>query len=188
MSAGSKGGTAMAAVSNGIVLCEDGISEDAIVRAHDARIKGFARRFPFNDRDDFVQIGRMALIRAARIWRQQSQLWTYASREVFGAMLAHAKKRRLESFEVLVEDIEEVTNEGDPNANSPYRANGLTSEPFVIDLLPSLDPSEKEVIVLSLEGFGVEEIAEKLGRSKSDVWRIYHRAAGKMRERLMEAL
>lgn len=57
----------------------------------------------------------------------------------------------------------------------------------VADLLRGLDPADRQVVELSLQGYTVVEIGERLGRGERTVWRVRERLRRKLGRLLGEA-
>lgn len=152
--------------------CES-LSESELLQKHDRLIRGLATRFASCDADDLCQVGRIALLQAFRTWSQRSQFWTYARRRVFGAMMDHAT-REAEYARDNAEGVEQC-------ASTSVSAD---EHLFANELFESLSSIELEIVQLSIrDGFGFYDIAEKLGRSYADVYRIYQGAMATLRER-----
>jgi RNA polymerase sigma-70 factor (ECF subfamily) len=57
----------------------------------------------------------------------------------------------------------------------------------VTELLRGLDPADRQVVELSLQGYTVVEIAERLGRAERTVWRVRGRLRHKLQRLLTES-
>jgi hypothetical protein len=85
-------------------------TETDVVKEHDRFIRALAQTFRF-DVEDLAQIGRIALLRSWRLWREKpehtAQFWTYARPRVLGDMIDFASKelaRRSKEIPLVAED------------------------------------------------------------------------------------
>jgi RNA polymerase sigma-70 factor (ECF subfamily) len=69
---------------------------------------------------------------------------------------------------------------------TPLEAAMLTET--VEDLLRGLDPPDRQVVEMSLQGYTVVEIGERLGRAERTVWRVRERLRRKLQRLLTEAV
>lgn len=158
-------------VKNELANCEE-LTESELVIRHGSLVRALARRFTSADFDDLFQVGRLALIESARTWSRQAQFWTYARRAVLGAMFDYATKeisspRELETCDEL------ASEDGSPEAALEAK-----------ELFSMLEGLELEIVTLRIrDGLGFLEISKQLGRSMSDVDRIYRGAIATLRER-----
>lgn len=94
------------------------MNADAIVAEHMDRVRDLARRFHRNERDDLVQEGLLALLRAAERWEPERGilLWTYASRRVLGAMTDAIRRKGARALVTVqcVPEIDGVTMADEP--------------------------------------------------------------------------
>lgn len=151
-----------------------GESESDIVRKYDGRIRHMASRFQV-EQDDLIQIGRMELLSAARVWNKRvgntAQLWTYAYKSVLGAMIDEATKR-ISRVAIEAEFEDEPRSDAGPDAALQAR-----------ELIALLSVEERKILALHLEGDDVRTIAESVGLSKSQVHRVLSRSLEKLRDR-----
>lgn len=153
-------------------------SEGELIAKHDSRVRALARRFANIDVDDLFQVGRLALIEAARAWETKphvSQFWTYARRAVLGAMFDYATR---EIGHRAIGDDFDVSELVDVNGAGPE------DELEVKRVFESLDDVEIEIIRLRVrDGLDFITLASRLGRSPSGVKRIFASAVATLRER-----
>jgi len=150
------------------------------IARHDRLIRSLVRRFSEAFADDLFQVGRMALVEAAASFDPSKgvQLWTYARRAVLGAIVDYATK---EIRGVAAEQFDDL---GESDEASLSNHSGADDRVYLQELLAALSTTESEVVTLRVrDGLTFEEASERLGRSISDVDRIYRRALITMRER-----
>lgn len=94
------------------------MSADQIVAEHMDRVRDLARRFHANEREDLVQEGLLALLRAAERWEPERGilLWTYASQRVLGAMTDAIRRKGARALVTVqcVPEIDGVTMADEP--------------------------------------------------------------------------
>lgn len=168
-----------------------GESEQAIVKRHERLIRSAAR--PFVSRgvcsDDLEQEGRIALLDAVRRWRadEGAAIWTYARKFVFSAMLKFVTReasepcRRGEQDETVLDrqPSSECTSE---DALAVAEWVSILKEEVAAAGLSDL---EKEILQIRFSADGsLRDAAEVLNKPITTVIRTYHRAIGKLRERV----
>ena len=146
----------------------------ALLKKCEKSIQYWAGRFPA-EREDLVQIGYEAVIRALRSWRSSTEhtaaLTTYLEKSVRWAMTQHAtdecKRRGIEvggvEDEALAPDAPDMALE-------------------VKEHLAGLDDDSVLVLLSHFAGEDVRSIAERQGMSKSSVHRILTKALETARE------
>ena len=148
------------------------LTEAELVQKHDRLVRALAYRFTAVDAEDLVQVGRLALVQAARTWKGRAQFWTYAQRAVFLAMLNYTT-REVAHFGAPL-DVETTAGAG--------ARPDLAIE--IRECLEQLTPDELDFTILRVWGeWDVRAIASFFGRSKSDIHRVLQGARAKMRAR-----
>lgn len=161
--------------------CES-LSESEIVIKHDRLVHSLARRFRAADVADLVQIGRLALLEAARGWRGESQFWTYARRAVLGAMIDYVTRECQQPQTQWIPSDGDFPEDLEPRDVSIEPAPDARLE--IVERLSVLTEVQREIVILHVrDGLGFEALAERTHRSKSDVHRIFESALETLRER-----
>jgi RNA polymerase sigma factor (sigma-70 family) len=137
-------------------------SETSIVRRFDESIKILSGRFRL-DREDLIQVGRMAVLQAFRDWPQKphtASFWSYARKAVVREMLRYATRE----FSRTALEIESGLV---PAAVCP-------PDKFLElkEHLASLPEREASVLELHAAGFDVEEIAKKNGVRRTRAYEL----------------
>jgi DNA-directed RNA polymerase specialized sigma24 family protein len=147
--------------------------EADLIQEFEGRIASLARRFS-RDRDDLMQIGRMALLEASRAWEEKekhAQFWTFAFPYVLGAMLrfvtretAHRAKERCAVWAPSFPVQPDVALEAK-------------------ECLFTLPKSEAVMLLDRLEGFSLEKLSETTGLARSSVLDKLNAMKVKLRKR-----
>jgi RNA polymerase sigma factor (sigma-70 family) len=151
----------------------DDASEESIIRRYDRLIGYLARRFRL-DVDDLVQVGRIELLQAFRLWQTKphnATFWTYARKAVLGAMINHATRE--------VSRIAKETESG--LAPAPVCAPDDALE--ALEHISSLSPREASVLQMYVAGYDAEEIAEANGIRRSRVYQLLEDSMETINER-----
>jgi hypothetical protein len=139
--------------------------EAAVLREFDSRVRHCARRFPPQYHGDLVQIGRMALLCAARTYNARdghtAQVWTYARSFVIYDMM-HFVTREVGRTALELEAHEQ----GESLAPQPFVSQDTLVEARE---LAALVKSERDAQVLAahLAGDDIRTIAEEVHVGKS---------------------
>ena len=159
-------------------------SEASIIKRHDKLIAYVAQRFSRSgvSQQDLLQEGRIALLQAARAWRAEyeTQLWTFAHKAVFGAMLRYVDSNRSEELD-MSELEPETPPENPETAVATAECLPIASREFF-----ALRPEEQRIVRLHLiDGRSLRDIAREQGDADhTRVRRIYGEAIAKLRERV----
>jgi len=174
---------------------------DALVRAHQGRVYGFAMRMCRNveDAKDILQETFLGMIRSIREFREESKFSTWLYRIAANACL---KKRRRGVHDPMPEQelsLDELMPRPDAEGHKPeipdwsddaeralLRGELTSKMEAAIDKLPK---DYKIVLVLrDVEGLSAEETAQALGLSVAAVKSRLHRARVFVRRELAEYL
>jgi RNA polymerase sigma factor (sigma-70 family) len=142
------------------------------IRAFDKKLEKIVARFagsgvPFRD---LMHEGRIALWEASQKWRGDSSLWTYAQKFILAAMLRAVTEQVILPTD---EDIDSV----------PAEATTNEVIVFVREILDSLSPRGRAVVLRWMAGETFEEIAQTLDRSDRDIRRTFQAAIATLKER-----
>jgi len=130
-------------------------------------------------RRDLLQEVAIAIWRALPGLREEGSLKAYVARITRNRCVSHVAKA------VRAPKTVELSYELPANAHTPEQALSETQERVrLLDAVSALPLNTREVVVLALEGFRQQEIADALGISLNAVTLRYRRA----KERLKEAL
>jgi len=164
-------------------------SDDAVLRKYDQRVEALAQTFFQVQREDLVQIGRIALLACIRHWRARSghtaQFWTYAQKHVRGEMMRYVTREmaRLKNLEPFDSEPADQTDwcESDLMSSRTYPAPDVVCE--AREHFSKLKDREKQVVLAHISGEDLRSIAEELNVSKSVVHDILSAAMQKLRDR-----
>jgi RNA polymerase sigma factor (sigma-70 family) len=149
--------------------------EAEIIQRYDRLVKYLARRFRQNT-DDLVQVGRIELLEAHRMWQDlphYAAFWTYARKFVLGGMVEFATRE--------ISRIAKEEEAGMGLAPSPECPPDVMLE--VREHMAALAPREASVLQLFVEGHNAEEIAESQNISRSRVYQVIEEASRSIRRR-----
>lgn len=147
-------------------------SEDSLIREYDHRVVAIARRF-HSQAEDLAQIGRIALLEAARAWESkphQTKFWTYAQRAVLGAMIDHLSR------EVKRAAIE-AEAAWEPSA--PAAPDVALEAKEALAFLPKRDAA---LVFAHAQGEDVRTLAEDVDIAKSTMHDLLSRSTRRIRE------
>lgn len=123
---------------------------EQVIRDNEGRLARIARQYAGpDDWQDLLQEISLALWQGLDSFRGRSSLSTWVFRVAVNTSLQFVRKRRVAVESMVVEPV------GSTDVDDPL---GLLTV-----FLSSLDPVNRAVILLDLEGLGREEIAEVLG-------------------------
>ncbi|GHA80197.1 RNA polymerase sigma factor [Cognatilysobacter bugurensis] len=131
-------------------------------------------------RQDLVQEMGVALWRALPQWRAQASLRTYVARVAQNCAVDHVMRHAGRGF-VELEDVH-VDATADPVA----QAEGDQRRARLLDAVRRLPIGQRQVVVLSLEGFSQREAADALGLEENTVNQRLSRARKQLRAWLEE--
>lgn len=130
---------------------------ESILHDNRGRLSRIARQYGGRNWQDLLQDIRLALWRGLDGFEGRSHVDTWVYRVALNTALSHARKRRPEVTGTVVPDSLQVQ----PSARDPER---------VLDsFLHSLDPVNRAVLLMDLEGLSRHEIGEVLGLSPGAV-------------------
>lgn len=169
------------------------MNETQVVRDNEDLVQRIRRQLSKNTsiREDLLQEGRIALVRAARTWQAESgtQFRTYATNVVRNAMVNFLKAQRqrpacvsmdepAENGESLHDTIGSPATQEDDIAGA-RRANHVHAAAAALASKP-----RRDVAVQIARGVSLEEIARGLGTNAKRVSETYHRAFPALRQAL----
>lgn len=133
-------------------------------------------------RQDLIQEIHIALWRSLSSFAGDCSLRTWVYRVAHNAAATHVRRRRrrVDKHLVALDDIE-IPAEGPEIATAVDEALMLAR---IEELVRRLKPNDREIIVLHLEGLGVEEIAEIAGLSLTNTGTKIHRIRRLLSQRL----
>ena len=157
------------------------------------------------DQDDLISVGTIGLIKGINTFdcMKGIRLATYAAKCIENEILMHFRSAKKTAMDVFISDPIDVDNEGNALTLSEIIAddNNILDD---IDLLlktdrlkefvkNSLEPREREVIIMRYGLFGLPEltqkqVAKRLDISRSYVSRIEKKAVEKLRKRFDEPI
>jgi RNA polymerase sigma-70 factor (ECF subfamily) len=146
---------------------------DQVIDEHRDQLARIARQYAGpNDWQDLLQEIAVAVWRGLSGFEGRSKLSTWLYRVAVNTALQYTRKRRLPS-EPLVEDPPDALGAQDPLA-------------LLDEFLSSLDPVNRAVLLLDLEGLSRDEIGEVLGLSGGAVAVRMTRLKARFSETFME--
>lgn len=150
---------------------EEGL-EATLIQKHERLIRCLANQFRGKGvpLDDLLQEGRLALWLASKKWLglRGASVWTYARRDVFASMLRLA--------------TEDANQAGPRDVDNEENTTDLEIKVFVAECLSALSDTERNVVVLFMQGESIRGIAQRLGKSKSTIGRVFDSAVATLRE------
>lgn len=103
------------------------------------------------DKEDYVQEGKIALIKAARRYKPENgKFSSYAYKAIFNAMLSRQKKS-IKKEKILPEDL------------------SYTQKDRLFEFLPDLNEDDVKIITLKSEGYTVKEMVRKLNLDEEHI-------------------
>lgn len=150
---------------------------DDIIDAHRGRLARIARQYAGpNDWQDLLQEIALAIWRGLPGFQGRSKLSTWLYRVAVNTALQHVRKRRPQSEPL-----------GDDPSRDPVGALGVRDPLSLLDdFLGELDPVNRALLLLDLEGLGRDEIGEVLGLSPGAVAVRMTRLKARFSETFME--
>jgi len=140
-----------------------------------------------SDRADVEDVLSEAYLTAAvRLRRDQAlQIKSpsgWVSRIALFLIMRRAKKRKVEGWKTLIEDLEvqdaviDLVHRAEGEANPELRL-------YVRELLATLEPREREILERTAEGWTAEEIGIQIALTPANVRQVRSRAARRLRQR-----
>jgi RNA polymerase sigma-70 factor (ECF subfamily) len=164
-----------------VVLCKTGETEafEELVRRHKREILGFISKFCDNP-DEVDDLGQEAFLKAYQGlsgFRASSSFRTWLYRIASNVCLDHLRRKQREPI-TFVEDVVQW----EQGENSSVQEQKL----LVASLLNSLSPMDRIIVtMLHIEGFSVQQTADRLGVTGVSVRVRAHRARKRLKT-LME--
>ena len=151
-----------------------------------AALERFARSYEADpdSRRDLLQEVHLALWRSLEAFRGQCSLRTWVYRVAHNVSVTHVVKRRRANAPALVrlEDLDDLAGSGD--AAAAYARQDLLERLHA--LVAQLQPLDREVVLLYLEGVDAAAIGEITGISARNVATKVHRIKKILAERFRE--
>lgn len=170
----------------------DEVAAAELYRRYAARLHGLADRQMSSgirrtvEPDDIVQSAFRSLFRGVSAGSYQApegnSLWSLL------AIIAIHKVRRKASRDRSVSAISFQGPDGEPPSSQQIAAT-VSEQQFESSLseaIEFLQPQEREIVELRVQGFTVEEISERVGRSGRTVERTLQRIREKLSDRLLQ--
>lgn len=161
------------------------IGTDAeVVRKYYRLVRHFALRYDPSYYDDLLQVGLLALLRSARIWRERTghtaQFWTYARKRVVGEMI------RLSTRDTERHAFEVAIGEGEAEDYTASTVQFFAPPDMVLEArehLSALDDAQAQVVTLHVSGADIRSIAEEAHMGKTTAHKILTVALKNLRDR-----
>lgn len=135
-------------------------------------------------REELVQEIALAIWQALRHFRGECSERTFVYRIAHNRALSHVWKRR--PAHQALDEIEERNQPIDPRPHPEEQAARTDQQARLMSAIQSLPVSQRQVIVLTLEGLSHAEIADVIGITENNVAVRVNRAKKSLKEMLGE--
>lgn len=155
-------------------------SLDEVLQSHAPLLARIAASYEAEParRQDLLQDISVALWRALPAWRGQSALRTYVARIAHNTAVDHVSRMAGRVEAALDEDAP------DPAADPLHTADAQQRRARLLQAIRHLPLGQRQVLVLSLEGFSQAESAQALGIEENTVAQRLSRARRQLRDEL----
>lgn len=144
--------------------------------------------------EDWAQGALLTILNKLDTFRGQSKFTTWAYRIVINLAAGELRHRRWSalSLEALPDEEEELplmSMIGDARTQDPERANQQEEVLTIIQRIIDEELTDRQRMALTnllFRGMPMDEVAERLGTNKNNVYKIMHDARRKLKKRLIE--
>lgn len=135
----------------------------------------------YKNHSEFVQAGRVGLWKALqRYEKDRGDFAPFAYRSIYGSILDELKKSHANEQQAVPTDgdvLERIIG---------FKEEVIEQDKFITEVLSNLNHTEQQLIqLLFIEGFSLDEVANRLGMTKESLKKKRQRTLKKLRNFLM---